>query len=102
MAPTKSTRRSKRHSKTKKSIQATYHAINKWYETVFEKLGWMVLAHKKGYTDKVHSYKLSLGRLKNAIETKISKIHEVDRKNDLLILHKNLLVLIDHVHKDFH
>ena len=82
-------------------IQATMHGINHWYEEMFEKLGWMVLAKHKGYTDKITTYKNSLMRLKQAIETKIASVHETDRKNDLKILHSNLMVLINHANKDF-
>jgi hypothetical protein len=100
----KTKRRSSKHASTRKNrnIEATFHGIHHWYASEFEKLGWMVLAHNKGYNDKVTSYKHSLARLKNAIETKLSHIHEEDRKDDLLIMHKNLLILINHVHKDFH
>jgi hypothetical protein len=101
MAKTK--RRSSKRASTNKNqkIEATFHGIHKWYTAEFERLGWMVLAQNKGYKDKITTYKHSLMRLKNAIETKIASIHELDRKDDLLIMHKNLLVLIDHVHHDF-
>jgi len=96
-------RSSKRTSTSRKTqkIEATFHGIHKWFTSLFEQLGWMVLAHKKGYNDKIVAYKHSLLRLKNAIETKIASVHELDRKDDLLIMHKNLLILIDHVHHDF-
>ena len=101
MAKTKR-KTSKRASTNKnRNIEATYHGIHKWYTAEFERLGWMVLAQNKGYKDKITTYKHSLMRLKNAIETKIATIHELDRKDDLLIMHKNLLVLINHVHDDF-
>jgi hypothetical protein len=99
----KTQRRSNNRTATIKTrkIEATYHGIHKWFTAEFEKLGWMVLAQKKGYNDKIVAYKHSLQRLKNAIETKIASIHEQDRKDDLLIMHKNLLILMDHVHQDF-
>ena len=103
MAKTRSHR--KRSSTMKyprgKCCEATMHGINNWYEKMFEELGWMVLAKHKGFTDKVSTYKNSLQRLKTAIEQKIHKVYEADRKMDLEILHKNLMVLIDHAHKDF-
>jgi hypothetical protein len=61
----------------------------------------MVLAKERGMYDKIGVYKNSLMRLKTAIENKIASVHEADRKDDLRILHKNLMVLIDHVEKDF-
>jgi hypothetical protein len=100
----KTKRRSLKRASTYKSkkIEATFHGIHKWFTSLFEQLGWMVLAHKKGYNDKIVAYKHSLLRLKNAIETKIASVHELDRKDDLLIMHKNLLILMNHVHHDFH
>jgi len=68
---------------------------------VFEKLGWMVLAKEKGYNDKIVAYKGSVNRLKEAIENKIDNVEEHDRKEDLLILHKNVVILLRHIHKDF-
>jgi|LauGreSBDMM110SN_4_FD.fasta_scaffold40042_1 predicted ATP-binding protein involved in virulence len=82
-------------------IRATGHAIKKWYEKMFEQLGWMILADQKGYTDKITSYKASLERLKDAIETKMQNVHESDRKEDLKIMHENLMILMSHVNKDF-
>jgi len=97
----KSSKRASSTSRKTQKIEATFHGIHKWFTSVFEQLGWMVLAHKKGYNDKIVAYKHSLLRLKNAIETKIASVHELDHKDDLLIMHKNLLILINHVHHDF-
>lgn len=95
------TRKAARTSKKYKCCPATYRHIHKWYDKMFETLGWMVLAHAHGHHDKVNTYKHSLQRLKQAIEMKIEQIHEVDRIDDLKILHANLLILIQHVHGDF-
>jgi SMC interacting uncharacterized protein involved in chromosome segregation len=83
------------------SHQATMHGLNRWYEKMFEELGWMVLAHEKGMKDKIQVYKNSLDRLKNNIECKMETIHSPDKKDDLKILCENVKVLITHVHKDF-
>jgi hypothetical protein len=80
----------------------TYHGIHKWHNHLYEHLGWMVLAKHHGYTDKINSYKHSVLRLKTAIEQKLAGIHDLDRKDDLMILHRNVLVLMEHVNKDFH
>jgi hypothetical protein len=65
---------------------------------MFEQLGWMVLAHSNGYMkDKVHSYKQSLSRLEDKLQCKINSIHDIDKKNDLEIMHKNVQILITHV-----
>jgi hypothetical protein len=60
---------------------------------VFEHLGWMVLAKKYGYTDKLVSYKSSVERLADALEKRLEMIQEPDRKTDLVSLHKDVLVL---------
>jgi len=80
---------------------ATMHWLNKWFEEMFEKLGWMVLANKKGYKDKVVSYMKSLHRLRKALHQKMAKVHDIDRKNDLAILAHNLDILIAHADRDF-
>jgi hypothetical protein len=77
------------------------HGIHNWYKEEFEKYGWMVLAKSKGMTDKLHSYKTSLLRLKMAIEQKHGKVHEQDRKDDLMIMLRNVEILINHCNKDF-
>ena len=93
--------RKNRSQKRERCCPATYRQINKWYEAMFEKLGWMVLAKAKGYNDKVNSYKHSLHRLRQAIELKLEQIFEMDKIQDLQILHTNLMILIEHVNRDF-
>jgi hypothetical protein len=99
-------RHRKHHRGTKKmrgekKCEATMAGITQWYVSVFEKLGWMVLAKNKGYNDKIETYKNSLRRMKECIENKLVSVVEEDRKADLRIMHHNLLLLIDHVNKDF-
>ena len=102
MAKTYKKRSSKRRrSMRSKPIESTMHGLDHWHENVFEKLGWMVLAKEKGYNDKVTEYKHSVMRLKSAIENKLAHIHELDRKDDLQILHNNVSILLKHIHKDF-
>ena len=81
--------------------EVTMHGLNKWYESVFERLGWMILAKKHGYSDKIHAYKSEIQRLKMGIEHKLTHVHEIDRKTDLMILHENILELEKHVNEDF-
>jgi len=50
---------------------------------MFEKLGWMLLAKRNGWHDKVETYKNSVHRLCMAIERKIKEVREADRKDDL-------------------
>lgn len=81
--------------------RATLHGLHKWYEAEFEKLGWMVLADKNGYKDKIVCYKSALMRLKDALETRLKMVKESDRAYDLKLMLKNTNTLIDHVVKDF-
>ena len=81
--------------------EATFCALNKWYKAEFEKLGWMILAKNKGMEEKIDNYLASLQYLKQSLEKKIEEIHDIDKKNDLLLMHKNVDILMKHVHKDF-
>jgi len=88
--------------KTRCKNPATMHGLNEWYESMFEKLGWMVLANSKGgMQDKINTYKKSLDRLREHLECKINQVSEKDRKTDLGIMLQNINVLISHVNKDF-
>ena len=58
----------------------TFRGLNKWYISMFEKLGWMVLAKEKGMSYKLPTYKTSLQKLKCAIEKKIGYINDSDKK----------------------
>lgn len=79
----------------------TYHGLYSWYKLKFEKLGWMLLAKHEGHTAKIKEYKEGINHLKNAIEEKIAHTRDLDKKDDLKILHKNVMVLLKHVEKDF-
>ena len=81
---------------------ATYHGLQHWYKAKFEKLGWMILAKKRGMNDKIAEYKNSLDRLHKALTHKL-EYHtcEPDRKDDLMIMRGNIEVLKEHVDKDF-
>jgi hypothetical protein len=81
--------------------EATYHGITEWYKAKFEKLGWMILAKKNGMMDKVMEYQNSIKRLHVALEQKIRKIHDKDKKADLILMKKNIEVLLEHVKADF-
>jgi predicted ATP-binding protein involved in virulence len=96
-----------RHSNTSKTMKndleccdATFNGIHNWYKAMYEKLGWMILSKYKGMTDKVASYKNGLQRLKWSIENKIKTMKDHDKKEDLKIMHADLMVLIEHAEKD--
>lgn len=103
MTKTKSKKQSKRNKTIrlhKEKYEATFEWLNKWYVMEFEKLGWMVLAKYRGYTDKVSSYLTSLQLLKEALEHKLTHLKEHDRKEDVHIMLDSLHILIDHANKD--
>jgi hypothetical protein len=47
--------------------EMTFKGIHKWHASMFEKLGWMILAKEKGMTYKIAPYKMSLQKLKCSI-----------------------------------
>jgi len=81
--------------------ETTFKGLNTWYKSVFEQLGWMVLAKKYGMTDKVNVYVNSIYRIHMAIEQKMKKTEEHDRLEDLRVMKKNIQILLEHVQKDF-
>lgn len=83
-----------------KCCDVTYKGLHDWYKSVFEQLGWMVLAKENGMTDKISVYINSIYRIHMAIEQLI-KTHP-HKKVDLQIMKKNVKILLAHVQKDFH
>jgi hypothetical protein len=81
--------------------EATYKGLQKWYKSVFEKLGWMVLAKDQGMTDTVSAYVNSVYRIHMALEQKIPKTEDPDKIEDLQIMLSNVKILLAHVQKDF-
>jgi hypothetical protein len=77
------------------------HGLKMWFQRMFESLGWMVLAKKKGYTEKIVAYKKSLVRLCEKMECKIKLVSSEDKKRDLKIMLQDALELVRHVRKDF-
>lgn len=92
---------SKKRCGTSECALVTHQGLAGWYKHLFEELGWMILAKKRGMMDKVGTYIHSLHRFKNSIEYKISTTQERDRKQDLHIMHSNICVLLEHAERDF-
>jgi hypothetical protein len=91
----------KNRSMKKQCCEATYSGLQKWFVHMFEHLGWMLLARQRGRMDKIITYKNSLERLKIDIEERMRYMKDTDKKQDLAIMYRDLIVLIDHVKKDF-
>ena len=79
----------------------TLCGLHQWYEDMFEKLGWMLLAQRNGWTDKIMSYKNCINRLEDAIENRWKQVKDKDTKQDLYIMLDNVKCLKKHVDKDF-
>jgi hypothetical protein len=79
----------------------TYYGLHKWYNSLFEKAGWMILAYSHGYSEKIKSYKWSLACLRDQLAKKHKKMRDTDKKEDLRIMLRNTEVLMAHVNKDF-
>lgn len=93
-----------KHNRTMKShsfSDYTLCGLHQWYEAMFEKLGWMLLSQRNGWTDQILTYKNSISRLEHAIEQRWKQVKDVDSKTDLYIILENVKVLKDHVNKDF-
>jgi len=84
-----------------KSVEATMAGLTQWYKSAFERLGWMVLAREHGMHDKVTCYKKEIQRLHASLCQKIDKVFDVDKREDLMIMKKNVECLIAHAKKDF-
>jgi hypothetical protein len=87
-----------RKNKERCCCEHTFCGLGHWHKAMFEKLGWMVLAKKMGYTDKIETYRNSIRRLQEAIEHKLKHhTHDYDRKEDLKIMCGQVCELQDHV-----
>lgn len=68
------------------SPMATLSGLEMWTKHHYEHLGWMTLAMKHGYMEKVISYKNGIHHLIQEIEKRKEMIIEEDRKVDLDVL----------------
>ena len=79
----------------------TLCGLQHWYEQVFEKLGWMVLAKEKGMDYKITAYTKSINHLVAAIDHVSMEYHDADKIHDLHVLHMNTVCLQAFVKKCF-
>jgi hypothetical protein len=84
------TTRKNRSSGTRKQRiprhEATMPGLVMWHKSMFERLGWMVLAKAKGMTQKVKAYKVSVNDLVKSIEHVMKEYEDHNRKHDLKVL----------------
>jgi hypothetical protein len=95
------TRKNHKNLKHIPALASTFRGLQDWHKTMFEKLGMMVIAKAKGYDYKIAAYKKGLKHLKESIEHVMREYTNANTKHDLKVLHMHLMVLIDHVNKDF-
>lgn len=95
MAIQKQTRKQNKSSKLH-SLMSTQYGLHHWHTSMFEKLGWMVLAKAKGLDYKVDTYKKSIDRLIASIKHLSSEYESRNRKHDL-----NVLLIHTECLKDF-
>ena len=74
-------------------MQHTFCALEHWTKSMFEKLGWMILATQEQNIDKVTVYLKSINHLLESIESKIKITEEKDRVTDLQILRQEVIYL---------
>jgi hypothetical protein len=74
-------------------MQHTFCALEHWFKSMFEKLGWMILATHDQNIEKVNLYLKSINHLIESIDEKIKTTEEKDRINDLKILKQQTLHL---------
>ena len=102
MAKTKRNASTKNSTRKNKSLghTATFNDLTQWYIHCFENFGWMILAKKHGFQNKIDCYKNELSRLKQALQAKVNSIQDIDTKNDLQIMANYTSILLDHASLD--
>jgi hypothetical protein len=76
---------------------ATFHGLHGWYQEVFEKFGWMLLAKKYGYQTQIDAYNESLNELISHLNNKKKSLKDTDSKKDIQILLDNAKILKSNV-----
>jgi hypothetical protein len=74
-----------------------YHDLNCWKKAMFEKLGWMLLHQRDDRPYKISAYREDIRHLSLAIDEKLRITTDVDRRNDLLIMQRNVATLRERV-----
>lgn len=64
-----------------------------WYKMTLRKVGKIILANRKGHTDKVRLYLQNLERLRITLLDKANLVNDADTSNDLRIMAANIALL---------
>ena len=75
------------------SYDCTFYGLHKWHKAMFEKLGWMIMAKEHNSGLKIKAYMESIKHFLLCVEKKLANTRDEDRKDDLVILMKNILCL---------
>lgn len=70
--------------------------IRDFYKSLFEKMGWMILAKSNGMNAEVANYKKSLELLRQMLYTKGTQTLDKPMRDDLNIMISNVNVLLNH------
>ena len=83
----------------------SYHGLEFWEKSVFEKLGWMVLAQEAKEKNHIKCYIENIELLLSHINDKLAYLekmskrgdaHIMDKMNDVMILRNNVMILHKH------
>jgi hypothetical protein len=85
----------------KHDLDITFQGLSEWYVSLFEKLGWMVIANHEGRRDKVRMYQDSLIHFLKKAENKYRSLKSQDKKDDIFIMMNKVIILLEHLEKDF-
>lgn len=84
------------------TCDVTYDGLQKWYESVFEKYGWILLMSKK-YPDslKIQSYLEGINRLYHRLCCYKNQTLDLNKKKDLSVMKKNLKIIFgEYIYKN--
>lgn len=79
--------------KKKMRYNCTFDGLHDWSTRMFEKFGWMILAHRDGHKKSIEGYLAGLKYLSHKIKNKHAETEDPDRKKDLEELLINVLYL---------
>ena len=75
------------------SYDCTFYGLHKWHKAMFEKLGWMIMAKEHNSGLKIKAYMECIQNFLSCVEKKLANTRDEDRKDDLVILMKNMMCL---------